>query len=448
MSRIRSGPWLIDLRADLIDGPRGRARVAPKAMAVLARLVATPGELVEKEELLRCVWPGSEIGDQVLVTAIYQLRQAFSAAADAPTPLDTVPRRGYVFAAEIAPAAPPGNPVTAPAEAAGAQASYLRALQLLTGPRYEQIEEGLRQLEATIRLWPDFAPAHAGLARGYYMLASWGRAPGTELLAEAAAAALRAYELEPKLTAARVWCAMTHLAARWRPAEATAAIERALLPAPADPLARDAFAHCLAASGRVASACLEAQRALVVDPLSPAINVSLGFFLRLDGRLEAAEKQLRNTLELSPDWSIAHLELGRVLLARGDWRQASEAIGRAEPAWGRFVKCLAPAGASTAPAAARGANPQAAKMLDDWIDGDGNRYVAPYWLAERCAWAGNFEAAVDQLERARREQQVQLLYVTVEPAFRPLHGHHRFRRLLAEMGLTVTRRRRAALTAV
>ncbi len=449
MSRIRSGPWLIDLRADLIDGPRGRARVAPKAMAVLARLVATPGELVEKEELLRCVWPGSEVGDQVLVTAIYQLRQAFAAAADAPTPLDTVPRRGLrLRGGNRRPWRLPANPVTAPAEAAGAQASYLRALQLLTGPRYEQIEEGLRQLEATIRLWPDFAPAHAGLARGYYMLASWGRAPGTELLAEAAAAALRAYELEPKLTAARVWCAMTHLAARWRPAEATAAIERALLPAPADPLARDAFAHCLAASGRVASACLEAQRALVLDPLSPAINVSLGFFLRLDGRLEAAEKQLRSTLELSPDWSIAHLELGRVLLARGDWRQASEAIGRAEPAWGRFVKCLAPAGASTDPAAARGANSQAGEMLDHWLAGMANRYVAPYWLAERCAWAGNFEAAVDQLERARREQQMQLLYVAVEPAFRPLHGHRRFRRLLAEMGLAVTRRRRAALTAV
>ncbi len=447
MSRIHSGPWLIDLRADLIDGPQGRERVAPKAMAVLARLVATPGELVEKEELLRCVWPDSEIGDQVLVTAIYQLRQAFAAAAAAPPPIVTVPRRGYVFVAEIEPAAPTNHPGRAPTEAAGAQASYLRALQALAGPRYEAIEEGLRQLEATTRLWPDFAPAHAGLARGYYMLASWGRAPGTDFLAEAAAAALRAYELEPKLTAARVWCAMTHLAARWRPAEAAAAIERALLLAPADPLARDAFAHCLAASGRVASACLEAQRALVLDPLSPALNVSLGFFLRLDGRLEAAEKQLRSTLELSPDWSIAHLELGRVLLARGDWRQASEAIGRAEPAWGRLVKCLAGA-AGAVSSAARGANPQAGKMLADWLDGAGNGYVAPYWLAERCAWAGNLEGAIDQLERARREQQVQLLYVAAEPAFRPLHGHRRFRRLLAEMGLAGASHPRAALSAI
>jgi len=431
VTRIRSGPWLIDLRADLIDGPRGHERLAPKAMAVLARLVATPGELVEKEELLRCVWPGSEVGDQVLVTAIYQLRQAFAAAAAAPPPIDTVPRRGYVFSAEIEPVALRAAALEARSEAAGAQASYLRALQALAGPRYEQIEEGLRQLKATTRLWPDFAPAHAGLARGYFMLASWGRAPGIDLLAEAAAAALRAYELAPKLTAARVWCAMTHLAARWRPAAAAAAIEDALLLAPDDPLARDAFAHCLAASGQLASACREGQRALALDPLSPALNAALGFFLRLDGRLEAAEKQLRHALELSPDWSIAQLELGRVFLACGDWRRAAEAIGRSEPGWGRFLKCLAPAG--TRPAAVRGGTSPARRMLDAWLDGASRRYVAPYWLAERCVWAGDFEPAFEQLERARREQQVQLLYAGVEPTFRPLHGHRRFRRLLAEM---------------
>lgn len=443
MTRLRSGPWLIDLRTDRIAGPRSHELVAPKAMAVLARLVATPGELVEKAELLRCAWPGSEVGDQVLVTAIYQLRRAFTAAADAPSPLETVPRRGYVFAAGIEAEAPLGAAPAAHVEAAGAQASYLRALQLLSGPSYEQIEEGIRQLEATTRLWPDYAPAHAGLARGYYMLASWGRAPGTDLLAEAAAAALRAYELEPQLPAARIWCSMTHLAARWRPAEAAAAIGGALHLAPDCPLTRDALAHCLAASGQLASACLEAQRGLALDPLSPALNTSLGFFLRLDGQLEAAELQLRRALELSPAWSIAHLELGRVFIARGDWSRASEMIGRAEPSWGRFLKCLAPSGSG--PATLPGNTSAARKMLQDWLGGAGRHYVAPYWLAERCVWAGCFEAAIEQLERARREHQVQLLYAAVEPAFRPLSGHRRFRRLLGEMNLAGANRRGEAL---
>ena len=73
-------------------------------------------------------------------------------------------------------------------------------------------------------------------------------------------------------------------------------------------------------------------------------------------------------------------------------------------------------------------------MLDHWLVGTGDRYVAPYWLAERCAWAGCLDLALDQLERARREQQMQLLFVAVEPTFRSLHGHRRFRRLLAELG--------------
>jgi DNA-binding winged helix-turn-helix (wHTH) protein len=438
VSRLRAGPWLIDLGADLIDGPGGHARVAPKAMAVLGRLVATPAELGEKTELLRCAWPDSEVGDQVLVTAIYQLRRAFAAVAAAVPPIETVPRRGYLFSAEVEPVASRGAPVAAHGEGAGAEASQLRALQLLTGPRYEQVEEGIRQLEATTRLWPDFAPAHAGLARGYYMLASWGRAPGTDLRADAAAAALRAYELDPNLTAARTWGAMTHLAARWRPAEAAVAIEGAVQLAPDCPWTRDALAHCLAATGQLASACREAQRALTLDPLSPALGTSLGFFLRLNGQLEGAERQLRAVRELSPAWAVADLELGRVLLARGDWCGASEAIGRAEPTWGRFLRCLTPAGSR--PAKARGGAAQARKMLDSWLAGARGHYVAPYWLAERCMWAGCHEAAIDQLERARREHQMHLLYAGVEPAFRPLHGHRRFRRLLDKMNLTGTQR--------
>jgi len=408
MGRFRCGPWLVDPRADRIEGPRGGARVAPRAMAVLLELLASAGEMVRKEELLARVWPEEEVGEQVLTTTIYRLRRAFAATAEERPPIETVPRRGYVLTAGCEPLAP--SPPTAASRdesiPAGARAAHRRARELLAGPRYEQLEEGIRQLEAATRLWPAFAPAHADLARGYYMLACWGRAPGGPLLAEAGAAALRAFELDPALTAARVWCAMTHLTARCRPAEAAAAIEAALLAAPDDAAGRDALAHCEAARGRLVAAIRQERHALALDPLSPALHCALGFFLRLGGRLA---------------WSIAHLELGRVRLARGDRVGAAREIGRGEPSWGRFLRRVGAEGAAGEPAR---------RQLARWLAPADGRYQAPYWLAERCVWAGEHDRALEQLERAHREGQVQLLFVASEPAFRPLRGAPRFRRLL------------------
>ncbi|MBP1644264.1 MAG: hypothetical protein H6Q03_2933 [Acidobacteria bacterium] len=396
-------------------------------MAVLLELLAAPGEMVRKEELLRRVWSDDEVGEHVLTTAIYRLRKLLEATGGQRPPVETVPRRGYLLAAAVEPEAPRPPLAAARVEAAraGAQASHRRAANLLAGPRYEQIEEGIRQLEAATRLWPDFAQAHADLARGYFMLACWGRAPGGPLLAEAAAAAWRSFELDPALTAARVWCAMTHLAARWRPAEAATAIEAALLDAPDDAPGRDALAHCLAASGRLAPAIREQRRALALDPLAPAYHCALGCFLRLAGRLDEAEAPLRRALELAPAWSIAHLELGRVLLARGDRPRAAREIARAERSWGRFLQAVDSGDA--------GAAERARRRLSRWLAATHGRYQAPYWLAERCMWAGRFDAALDQLERAHREGQMQLLYVASDPAFRPLRGTPRYRRLLAAL---------------
>jgi DNA-binding winged helix-turn-helix (wHTH) protein/predicted Zn-dependent protease len=400
-------------------------------MAVLVRLATTPRGLVTREELLRCVWPDCENGDQVLTTAVYKLRRAFAASADARPPVETVPRRGYLLAADVETLTSGSTTLEErddPAFAAGARAAHQRATELLAGPRFDQLEEAIRLLEAATRLWPDFAPAWADLARGYFVLASWGRRPGGRLLVEAAAAALRAHELEPRSTAARVWCAMTHETARWRPGAAAAAIEAALVEDPEDARARDALAHCLAACGRLERAIAEERAALERDPLSPALRTALGFFLRLAERLDEAETELRQALALSPEWSIAHVELGRVLLARGERERAAAEIARAEPMWGRFLGWLARSD--------REARTRAQRCLVAWLDGSGGAYVAPYWLAERCVWAGSLDAALDQLERALREQQLQLLFVAHEPVFRPLHGRVRFRRLLKALSVS------------
>jgi eukaryotic-like serine/threonine-protein kinase len=64
-----------------------------KPLQILARLLATPGEVVDKEALLAQVWNGRASGDAVLANAISKLRAALGAAHEAR--LVTVPRRGF-----------------------------------------------------------------------------------------------------------------------------------------------------------------------------------------------------------------------------------------------------------------------------------------------------------------------------------------------------------------
>jgi DNA-binding winged helix-turn-helix (wHTH) protein len=68
-------------------------------MEVLAMLLARPGELVEREELQRRLWPNDTVVEfeHSINAAVKTLRRALSDSADEPRYIETMPRRGYRF---------------------------------------------------------------------------------------------------------------------------------------------------------------------------------------------------------------------------------------------------------------------------------------------------------------------------------------------------------------
>jgi len=74
----------------------------PKAFSVLKLLIAYPGQLVSKQQVLDSVWPGTFVGDAVLKDNIRQLREALDDAASSPTYIETAHRRGYRFIGQCA----------------------------------------------------------------------------------------------------------------------------------------------------------------------------------------------------------------------------------------------------------------------------------------------------------------------------------------------------------
>jgi DNA-binding winged helix-turn-helix (wHTH) protein/Tfp pilus assembly protein PilF len=81
----------------------GRAlSVAPKALDVLIVLVENRGRIVEKEDLMRKVWPQTFVEDNNLAFNISVLRKLFGESGASPQYIETVPKRGYRFVASVA----------------------------------------------------------------------------------------------------------------------------------------------------------------------------------------------------------------------------------------------------------------------------------------------------------------------------------------------------------
>lgn len=73
----------------------------PKALELLLVLVERPGHIFTKEELLGRVWPDTFVEEGNLTYTVRLLRKALGDFAEAPQFIETVPRRGYRFVAEI-----------------------------------------------------------------------------------------------------------------------------------------------------------------------------------------------------------------------------------------------------------------------------------------------------------------------------------------------------------
>jgi DNA-binding winged helix-turn-helix (wHTH) protein len=80
-----------------------RVRLQDQPFQLLATLLERPGEMVTREELRRRLWPGDTFVDfdHSLNAAVKRLRDTLGESAEAPTFVETVPRRGYRFTGQV-----------------------------------------------------------------------------------------------------------------------------------------------------------------------------------------------------------------------------------------------------------------------------------------------------------------------------------------------------------
>lgn len=91
----------LDLQQCVLRRDGNAIELRPKAFDVLRHLMANAGRVVSKQELLDTLWPGVVVTDDALVQCVSDVRQALSDSGH--RIIRTLPRRGYLFAAETTP---------------------------------------------------------------------------------------------------------------------------------------------------------------------------------------------------------------------------------------------------------------------------------------------------------------------------------------------------------
>ncbi len=139
-SVVRFGTYEISLYSGELRKAGVRIRVQQQPLRLLETLLERPGEVVTREELRSRIWPNESFGDfdQAVNVAIAKLRGALGDSADNPRYIETLPRRGYRFIADVAVVNRPTNKLELVHEVASSETQDPAPLEVAgkAGPKH------------------------------------------------------------------------------------------------------------------------------------------------------------------------------------------------------------------------------------------------------------------------------------------------------------------------
>ncbi|HEY0005283.1 MAG TPA: alpha/beta fold hydrolase [Pyrinomonadaceae bacterium] len=110
------GVFRLDVTERVLSSQKGIVPLTPKAFETLLVLVQNSGHVLSKDELMEKVWPDSFVEENNLAQNISALRKALGEEAGGQKFIETVPKRGYRFVAEVRESLEAETPATLPPE--------------------------------------------------------------------------------------------------------------------------------------------------------------------------------------------------------------------------------------------------------------------------------------------------------------------------------------------
>lgn len=293
----------------------------------------------------------------------------------------------------------------------------------------EARQKSIASFERAIALDPRYARAYVGLADAYAQRAFDGDLTPREAQARKGAVLAKAFELNPRLSAA--WASRATSKAMydfdWAGAEQD--YRHAIELDPKDPEARDGFAVTLMCLGRFDEAREQLARAQDVDPLSVTISAHVARVSYLARQYDRAIAEATRSLDLDAPFFRIHEYLGLAYLQKKMFGPAVAALEKCAAVSERGLEALGNLGYGYAVAGRRA---EAEKVLAQ-LRGR-RRRVSPVPLVKIYVGLGQTGRALDLLEQAYEDREGRLMWVNVAPEYDPLRSAPRFQNLLKEMG--------------
>jgi serine/threonine protein kinase/tetratricopeptide (TPR) repeat protein len=302
--------------------------------------------------------------------------------------------------------------------------AYLKGRYYWNKRTEDGFHKAISQFQDAIAKDPSYALAYAGLADCYTLLGAWSYVAPKDSYPRGKAAAIRALELDEKLSEAHASLARNKIGFDWDWSGARTEFERALELNPNYAMARYWYSYYYLAMGRLDDAEREVRRALELDPLSVNINAEVGRTLLYQRRWDAAIEQERKTLELDPTFGLAHELLAMAYLQTGRY---AEALGESRKTM---------FGTVTGRAYLRsGDMANARRTVASLKELSKTRYVAAHRIALAYIGIEDREEAFRWLERAYEERSLRPDFMRVDPWYDDLRSDSRFADLMRRAGL-------------
>lgn len=442
--------------------------LTPKAFDLLVALVERPGRLLEKETLFKAVWPDSFVEDNNLADNIFRIRKALGEGENGQKFIETLPKRGYRFTAEVVKIAvvPEVDPDVAavPIRRIGWTAKALLAVAgmvvvLIAGTatvyswankraevsRLESlgnlylghgteadVRKALEYFQRAASLDSDSSSAFCGLSVSWNFLADHYVAPH-QAMPEAKAAAVVALQLNEHSSQAHVSMGVVKMQYEWDWAGAEREFQRAMSLDGVSGMGQRLYAWELMALGRFAEAQTLLNNTLENAPRDGFNHWELGLAYYLARQPEQAMEQYRRSMALEPRSYWPHMLLGWVHAQQGRHKEAADALRTAQT-----LNDSPQVAASIAYANALGGRRDEARLvLAKLLEMGRHKYVSPYDVATVYAGLGDNEQTLAWLEKAYEDRSGWMAWwLKVDPKFDGVRADPKFRQILRRVGHT------------
>src|SRR5579863_6104026 len=293
------------------------------------------------------------------------------------------------------------------------------------------MERAIEYFQKAISIDSNYAPAYAGLAQTYVLMAG-NTGPKDEFVAAGTKAAKQALLIDPNLSEAHTALALLY-GREYNFADEEKEFKLAVALDPNYATAHHWYGEgYLAPMGHFEEANSEMQQAMALDPRSRIIATDWGVILFFERRYDEAYQQLSKVIAMDSGFSEAYLFRGKVLLQQGKYREAIADLEIAHRINDGSQTILPTLGYAYGLSGDRAkANAQLHSLLAE----SRHKYVSPWAIGSVYLGIGDKSHALDWFEKAVNERSADMLAARVTPEFDPLRDEPRFKALVSAMKL-------------